>query len=80
MRRQQHHEQLTNGERPTRFSPVAEYIGSGDYVGNVKEDAEGDYVLWEDYEALVDRIEKAIAASDCSACNAFLASLLSGRD
>lgn len=32
-----------------RYSPTTKYIGTGDYVGDMEEDACGDYAEWEDY-------------------------------
>lgn len=31
-----------------RYSPDVEYIGSGDYLPDMKEAPDGDYVLWDD--------------------------------
>ena len=46
-----------------RFEPDAKYIGSGDYVGRMIEEDSGEYVLFADHEAAVQRERQAAAAS-----------------
>ena len=41
-----------------RYSPVAEYIGTGDYIGAMSEDNDGDWVM---YERIAD-LERQLAA------------------
>ena len=43
-----------------RWSPVAEYIGTGEYVGGMEVDQEGDYVELADVRAGLQRLRVAI--------------------
>ena len=41
-----------------RYDPIPEYIGSGDYIGGVIEDALGDYVRYKDYAEIRKQLER----------------------
>lgn len=44
-----------------RYTPVADYIGSGDYIGDATVDEDGDYVLYTDaMEAIRKAREEAL--------------------
>ena len=49
-----------------RWEPTTRYIGTGEYMGDMEQGAEGDWVRAEDVDDLLARIRAAVAAERAS--------------
>lgn len=45
-------------DTPQRYFPTTDYIGEGEYIGNMMKDPEGDWVSFSDYQRLEREIER----------------------
>lgn len=45
-----------------RWEPTTRYIGTGEYMGDMEQDAEGDFYAADDVDALIARIRAAVEA------------------
>ena len=54
-----------------RWEPTTRYIGTGEYMGDMDLDDEGDFYAAADVDALLDRIRQAVAAERDNASGAW---------
>jgi len=54
-------------DTPTRYFPTTDYIGSGEYIGDMTRDAEGDWVQYSDYQKLERELAEARKAVEFGA-------------